>query len=85
MNDAAFLELLASYEAALDVAHRSMTIAQVLAEGHRDGVPPPDALIDAYLARADRDAAQLWALRQKWRSSNRCSGRIESGALKWHD
>ena len=35
MTDAADLELLASYEAVLDAADRSMTIARALAEAHR--------------------------------------------------
>ena len=48
MTDAAFLELLASCEAALNVADGSMTIARALAQAHRDGVPPPDTLVDAY-------------------------------------
>ena len=65
MSDAALIELLASYAAALDIAHGSMTIAQALADAHRCGERPPDALVNAYLARVDRDAAKLAERRDK--------------------
>ena len=65
MTDAVLLELLASCESALAVASRSVTIARVLAEGHRSGLRPPDDIIDAYLARVDHDAAVLTELREK--------------------
>ncbi len=65
MTEAALLELLASYESALSLASRSLTIARALAEGHRSGLRPPDDIIEAYLARVDYDAAQLIELRGK--------------------
>ena len=43
----------------------SLTVAQALAEAHRAGERPPDALVNAYLTRADRDAAKLAELREK--------------------
>ena len=63
MSDAAFLELLASYEAVLDLADGNMSIARTLAEAHNYGVRPPDGLVNAYLARVDHDAAKLGELR----------------------
>ena len=65
MNDAAFLELLASCEAALSAAKRSVTIARALAEGCCAGVRPPDDVVEAYLACAHRDEAHLADLRDK--------------------
>jgi len=65
MNDAALLDLLASYESALAAASRIIAIARALAEGHRSGLRPPDDIIEAYLARVDHDDAQLRELREK--------------------
>jgi hypothetical protein len=65
MSDVAFLELLASFEAALNTATRSVTIAQALAVGYRTGVRPPEVVLDAYFASFERDQAQLVALREK--------------------
>lgn len=65
MNDAAARELLACYEAALRAAARSLGIARALAEGHRAGVRPPDDVIEAYLARVERDEAQVKSMRAK--------------------
>jgi len=65
MTDAAFLELLASYAAALAAARRSLTIARTLAEAHRSGLRPPEFILDAYLVTIDRDEAQLAVLREK--------------------
>ncbi|HUE89815.1 MAG TPA: hypothetical protein VMO26_27370 [Vicinamibacterales bacterium] len=65
MPEAAFLELLASFEAALNAATRSVTIAQALAEGYRTGVRPPEVVLDAYFASFERDQVQLAALREK--------------------
>lgn len=65
MTDAAFLELLASYEAALKAATRSLTIARTLAEAHRSGLHPPEVILEAYLATIERDEAQLAELRKK--------------------
>ena len=63
--DSAFLELLTSCEAALNTAKRSVTIARALADGCRYGLHPPEDVVDAYLACADRDEAQLADLREK--------------------
>ncbi len=63
MNDAAFLKLLASYEAALEAVRRTLTIAQTLTDAHRTGRRLPDVIIDAYATGLDRDAAQLVELR----------------------
>jgi hypothetical protein len=65
MADAAFLELLASFESALGVANRGMTVARALADGYRSGVFPPEVVLDAYLVSFQRDAAQLGELREK--------------------
>lgn len=65
MTDAAFLELLASYAAALAAARRSLTMARTLAEAHRSGLRPPEFILDAYLVTIDRDEAQLAVLREK--------------------
>jgi hypothetical protein len=59
VTDAAFLELLASYEAALEAAKRSLTIAQALTEAHQTGRPLPDAVVVAYAAGLERDEARL--------------------------
>ena len=64
MTDA-LLELLASHEAALDAAQRSLAIARALAEAHRLGVRPPEYVLDAYLARVDADETRLHELRAK--------------------
>ena len=65
MTDAAFLELLASFEAALDVANREMTMSRALADGYRSGVFPPEVVLDAYLVSCQRDADHLSVLREK--------------------
>ena len=65
MNDAPFQDLLASCESALTAAKRSLTIARALAEGCRSGVRPPEDVVEAYLACADRDDRQLAELREK--------------------
>jgi hypothetical protein len=64
MTDAAYLELLASYEAALDAAQRSLTIAQALTEAHRNGRPLPEAVIVVYASNLERDEASLTELRE---------------------
>jgi hypothetical protein len=65
MTDATHIELLASFEAALETASRSLAIARSLAEGYRSGVRPPDVVLDAYLTSFERDAARLADLREK--------------------
>ncbi len=37
MTDAAFLELLAGFEAALDASNRSLKIAEIFVDAHRRG------------------------------------------------
>ena len=49
----------------LDAANRSLTIARALAEASREGVQPPESLVNPYLARVDGDDAELRALREK--------------------
>ena len=65
MSDRTISDLLASCEAMLDAAGRSMAIARTLAEGFRAGLRPPDDVLDAYLARIDSDQEQLNELRQR--------------------
>ena len=64
MTDAAYLELLANYEAALRAATRSLTIARTLAEAHRSALRPPEVILDAYFATVERDEAQVADLRE---------------------
>jgi hypothetical protein len=74
MADPAGHELLASYDAAIKMAARSLGIARALAEAHRAGLRPPDGILDAYLASIERDEAQLVNLReqgQRWRQAAR--------------
>ena len=59
MPDTALLELLASCEAALDAADRSLHIARALADGCRSRLHPPDDVLEAYLVRVERDEAQI--------------------------
>jgi hypothetical protein len=63
MTDDAFRELLASYEAALEAARRSTTLARTLAEGYRSSQRPPEDVIEAYLARINDEEAKLAELR----------------------
>lgn len=63
MNDAAFLELLASYEAAVAAAKRNLSIAQTLTDAHRSNRRLPDAVVDDYVTGLARDVAQLAELR----------------------
>jgi hypothetical protein len=65
MSEAAFLELSASYDAAVKMATRSLAIARALAEAHRSGLTPPDGILEAYLATLDRDEAQLATMRER--------------------
>ena len=65
MSDRTISDLLNSCEAMLDAAGRSMAIARTLAEGFRAGLRPPEDVLDAYLARIDRDQEQLNELRQR--------------------
>jgi len=58
-------ELLESYEAALEAAHRSIRIARALAEGCRSRLHPPDDVVEAYLVCVERDEEQLRELLDK--------------------
>jgi hypothetical protein len=60
-DDADVLELLATHEAALEAAGCTLVMSRQLASGRL--VLARDAARDAYLARVDRDAQQLEALR----------------------
>jgi Asp-tRNA(Asn)/Glu-tRNA(Gln) amidotransferase A subunit family amidase len=42
-----------------------MAIARSLAEGFRAGLRPPEDVLEAYLARIERDQEQLNELRQR--------------------
>jgi hypothetical protein len=63
LAESTFLELLASYEAALDAAQRSITITRKLAEGLLSGQHPPDDVIREYAAQAAEDEERLAELR----------------------
>ena len=65
MTDVAFLELLASCEAALDASQRSVTIARTLISGLLNGQHPPDDVVRAYALQAEQDEALVTALREK--------------------
>jgi hypothetical protein len=65
MTDASHVELLASYEEALEAARRSLKIARELAEAHRSGHRPHDAALTTYLASIERDEDTLQGLRAK--------------------
>jgi hypothetical protein len=65
MTDASHLELLASYEEALEAARRSLTIARELAEAHRSGQRPHEAALTTYLASIERDEDTVQGLRAK--------------------
>ena len=65
MTDTAYLELLASYEAALDAADRSLIIVRELTDGLLDGQLPPADAVRAHALQVDRDTAQLTELRTK--------------------
>ena len=65
VNDSDCLKLLASFEAVLGTAERSLSIARALAAGYRSGVHPPDVVLEAYSAAFERDEAQLAELRDK--------------------
>lgn len=63
MPDTTFLELLVSYESALETAHRCLLIARTLVEAHRSGPRPPEVALDVYVASVERDEGQLAELR----------------------
>jgi hypothetical protein len=65
LTDAAFLELLASYEQALEAARRSLVIARELADAHHDGRRLPDATVTDFLNGLARDEDTLQELRGK--------------------
>lgn len=81
MTDAAYLELLAGFGQSIEAAQRSLTIARELAEAHRSGQRPPEAVITAYLHGMERDEARGWRNCAKACSdSNRGFGRIKMRA-----
>jgi hypothetical protein len=72
MTDPSHLELLASYEEALEAARRSLTIARELAEAHRSGQRPHEAALTTYLPSIElvvkgqlpanlRDSSEEWS------------------------
>jgi hypothetical protein len=63
LAESKFLELLASYEAALDVAQRSITITRTLTEGLLSGQHPPDDVVREYAAQAAQDDDRILELR----------------------
>ena len=65
MPDPTIQELLESYEAALEAAHRSIRIARALAEGCRSRLLPPDDVVEAYLVCVERDEEQVKELLDK--------------------
>ena len=65
MADHSLHDVMASYKTLLDTADRSLAIARSLAEGYRAGLRPPDDVLDAYLARIERDEEQLQGLRRR--------------------
>jgi hypothetical protein len=62
-DDAAPRELMAAYEAALDIAQRSLSMARALGEGARVGMLPPEVTLAAYLARMQHDEMRVAELR----------------------
>ena len=58
---------MASYEAALDAAKRSMTIARELTDGLLSGQHPPRDVLHVYATQVDLDQAQLAELLDKVR------------------
>jgi hypothetical protein len=65
MNESAFQELLASYEAALDLTQRSITITRTLAEGLLSGQRPPDDVVREYAAQVANDDERAAELRSR--------------------
>jgi hypothetical protein len=65
MSDAAFLELLASYEAVLNIADGALRTARALAEAHRHPEPVPEEVIAEHLSATAQAQAQLAALRDQ--------------------
>jgi hypothetical protein len=65
MTNAAFVELLAAFEAALGAAERNLKIARALADGCRSSLRPPEEIVDAYLACVERDERLLRELTQR--------------------
>ena len=63
MNESTFLELLASYEAALDAAQRSITITRTLTEGLLSGQRPPDDIVRHYAREAAHEDERVAELR----------------------
>jgi hypothetical protein len=63
MAESKFLELLASYEAALDVAQRSIITTRTLAEGLLSGQRPPDDVLREYASQAALDDDRISELR----------------------
>lgn len=59
MGHAAFVELLANYEEALEAVRRSLTIARELVDALNDGRPLSESVITAYRASLARDEETL--------------------------
>jgi hypothetical protein len=65
MPHTSYSTLFASCRSVVDAAGRSLAIARALAEGYREGLRPPDDILEAYFARIERDEAELSSLRQR--------------------
>ncbi|MCA1586236.1 MAG: hypothetical protein LC791_16175 [Acidobacteria bacterium] len=63
VSDAAFLELLASYEQALELAGRANAIVRALTEAHVAGQRLPDSVVEQYVEQADRAEQGIERLR----------------------
>ena len=77
--DAAYLELLASYEAALEASSRSVTIARTLIAGLLNRQHPPDDVVRAYNLQIERDEALVAELRGKARQFKATFKRTDGG------
>jgi hypothetical protein len=62
-NDAAFLELLSSYEAAIAAASFALDTAKALAKAHRNGGHLSTPALEQTMFRIERHAADLEKLR----------------------
>jgi hypothetical protein len=62
-SDAAFLELLSSYEAAIAAASFAPETARALADAHRKGEHPSAYTLEQTTSRLERQAADLEKLR----------------------
>lgn len=67
-DNAAFLELLAGFEASLEAAQRSVTIAKLFIESQRSGIPLPASILDAYAISTEHNETQIRELRSRVRA-----------------